>query len=74
MGLGRCLVMLLFVLAWLLSVLFVAYRWLSDVKVEQEKVYVLKYCRCRDYLKFREQYRIGVLVDEKGRLCALKCR
>ena len=43
-------------------------------KVKEEKIYVLKKCSCKDYIKFRQQYGIGILVDEKGNLCSLKCK
>jgi len=54
--------------------LIYAYLSLERTKVKEEKVYVLKNCRCRDYLKFRKQYSIGILVNEKGNLCSKKCK
>lgn len=65
---------ILIVLLWIGCVLVVLCRELDSVRVTEEKVYVLRKCRCKDYLKFRRQYRIGVLVDEEGKLCSLKCK
>ena len=70
----RWVTFILVVLLWIGSVLVVFYKELDSVRVAEEKVYVLRKCRCKDYLKFRRQYRIGVLVDEKGKLCSLKCK
>lgn len=43
-------------------------------KVKEEKVYVLRKCNCKDFIRFRQQYRIGILVDKEGNLCNLKCK
>ncbi|MCD6471153.1 hypothetical protein J7K86_01330 [bacterium] len=51
-----------------------AYLSLKRIKVKEEKIYILKNCSCEDYLKFRKQYKIGILIDEKNNLCNLKCK
>lgn len=56
-----------------LFLLIYAYLSLEKIKVEEEKVYVLPNCSCEDFLKFKKQYR-GLLVDQKGQLCSLKCK
>jgi len=59
---------------WALFLSIATYLSLERTKVKEEKVYVLKNCKCKDYLKFRKQYPIGILVDEKGNLCSKKCK
>ena len=56
-----------------LFLLIYAYLSLEKIKVKEEKVYILPNCNCKDFLKFRKQYK-GLLVDQKGQLCSLKCK
>ena len=53
--------------------LIYAYLSLKEIKVKEEKIYILPNCSCKDYLKFRKQYKIGILINQKGELCNLKC-
>jgi len=71
------LILILFLL-WLnwifLSFNLIFQDFIEKSRVREEKVYVIKRCSCKDYIKFRKQYRIGILVDRKGNLCSLKCK
>ena len=71
------LILILFLL-WLnwifLSFNLIFQDFIEKSKVREEKVYVIRKCSCKDYIKFRKQYKIGILVDKKGNLCRLKCK
>ena len=57
-----------------LFLLIYAYLSLGKIKVKEEKVYILPNCNCKDFLKFRKQYQIGLLVNQENKLCSLECR
>jgi len=71
------LILILFLL-WLnwifLSFNLIFQDFIEKSRVKEEKVYVIRRCSCKDYIRFRKQYRIGILVDRKGNLCSLKCK
>ena len=48
--------------------------FIEKSRVKEEKVYIVNRCSCKDYIRFRKQYKVGILVDKKGNLCRLKCK
>ncbi|RKX62730.1 MAG: hypothetical protein DRP34_03675 [Thermodesulfobacteriota bacterium] len=48
--------------------------FIEKSRVKEEKVYIVNRCNCKDYIKFKQQYKIGILIDKKGNLCRLKCK
>ena len=67
-------IIILTLLVFGIFMLVYAYLSLKEIKVREEKIYVLLNCSCKDYLKFRKQNKIGILVDEEESLCGLKCK
>ena len=71
------LIFILFLL-WLnwifLSFNLIFQDFIEKSRVKEEKVYIVNRCNCKDYIKFRKQYKIGILIDKKGKLCRLKCK
>ena len=71
------LILILFLL-WLnwifLSFNLIFQDFIEKSRVKEEKVYVIRRCSCKDYIRFRKQYRIGILIDKEGNLCRLKCK
>jgi len=71
------LIFILFLL-WLnwifLSFNLIFQDFIKKSRVKEEKVYIIRRCSCKDYIKFRQQYKIGILVDKKENLCSLKCK
>jgi len=69
------LILLLLWLNWIfLSFNLIFQDFIEKSRVKEEKVYVIRRCSCKDYIKFRQQYKIGILVNKKGNLCSLKCK
>jgi len=71
------LIFILFLL-WLnwilLSFNLIFQDFIEKSRVKEEKVYIVNRCNCKDYIKFKQQYKIGILIDKKGNLCRLKCK
>ena len=71
------LILILFLL-WLnwifLSFNLIFQDFIEKSRVKEEKVYIVNRCNCKDYIKFKQQYKIGILIDKKGNLCSLKCK
>ena len=71
------LIFILFLL-WLnwifLSFNLIFQDFIEKSKVKEEKVYIVNRCNCKDYIKFKQQYKVGILIDKKGKLCRLKCK
>ena len=69
------LVLFLLWLNWIfLSFNLIFQDFIEKSKVKEEKVYIVNRCNCKDYIKFKQQYKIGILIDKKGNLCRLKCK
>jgi len=71
------LIFILFLL-WLnwifLSFNLIFQDFIEKSRVKEEKVYIVNRCNCKDYIKFKQQYKVGILIDKKGSLCRLKCK
>ena len=71
------LIFILFLL-WLnwifLSFNLIFQDFIEKSRVKGEKVYIVNRCNCKDYIKFKQQYKVGILIDKKGNLCRLKCK
>jgi len=71
------LIFILFLL-WLnwifLSFNLIFQDFIEKSRVKEEKVYIVNRCNCKDYIKFKQQYKVGILIDKKGNLCRLKCK
>ena len=71
------LILILFLL-WLnwifLSFNLIFQDFIEKSRVKEEKVYIVNRCNCKDYIKFKQQYKVGILIDKKGSLCRLKCK
>jgi len=69
------LILFLLWLNWIfLSFNLIFQDFIEKSRVKEEKVYIVNRCNCKDYIKFRQQYKIGILIDRKENLCSLKCK